>query len=60
MLPSFLGKCIFDEWFILMEKEKGGVKSQFGSQNLTAKLRGCQNLTAKLGKRLYHFAKEEI
>lgn len=51
--------CFFDERFILMEKEKGGVKSQFGSPHLFAKLRGCQNLAAKLGKRLYLFAKEE-
>lgn len=43
-----------------MEKEKGGVKLLFGSPHLFAKLRGCQNLTAELGKRLYLFAKEEI
>ena len=49
----------FDERFIRTEKEKGGVKSQFGSPHLFAKLRGCQNFTAKLGKRLYLFAKEE-
>ena len=51
--------CFFDERFILMEKEKGGVKSQLGSPHRFAKLRGCQNLTAKRGKRLYLFAKEE-
>lgn len=52
--------CFFDERFILMEKEKGGVKLLFGSPHLFAKLRGCQNLTAELGKLLYLFAKEEI